>query len=183
VLFRSFIKDKYVSEELRNFAMENQAVVVTASQLNRSAVEEIEFDHSHISGGLSKIQTADNVIGIFTSRAMKERGRYQIQFMKTRSSSGVGQKVDLEFNVDTLRITDLDEPEETSFNSQRTSSTTANIVSQFKKTSAVSETVDSTTGEIRPSDPMQGVSVGKVKATTDSSRIRSMLANMNSEKD
>jgi archaellum biogenesis ATPase FlaH len=178
-----FIKDKYVSEELRNFAMENQAIVVTASQLNRSAVEEIEFDHSHISGGLSKIQTADNVIGIFTSRAMKERGRYQIQFMKTRSSSGVGQKVDLEFNVDTLRITDLDEPEETSFNNQRTSSTTANIVSQFKKTSAVSETVDSTTGEIRPSDPMQGVSVGKVKATTDSSRIRSMLANMNSEKD
>jgi hypothetical protein len=114
---------------------------------------------------------------------MKERGRYQIQFMKTRSSSGVGQKVDLEFNVDTLRITDLDEPEETSFNSQRTSSTTANIVSQFKKTSAVSETVDSATGEIRPSDPMQGVSVGKVKATADSSRIRSMLANMNSEKD
>lgn len=178
-----FIKDKYVSEELRNFAMENHAIVVTASQLNRSAVEEIEFDHSHISGGLSKIQTADNVIGIFTSRAMKERGRYQIQFMKTRSSSGVGQKVDLEFNVDTLRITDLDEPEETSFNSQRTSSTTANIVSQFKKTSAVSETVDSSTGEIRASDPAQGVSVGKVKATTDSSRIRSMLANMNSEKD
>lgn len=178
-----FIKDKYVSEELRNFAMEYQSVVVTASQLNRSAVEEIEFDHSHISGGLSKIQTADNVIGIFTSRAMKERGRYQIQFMKTRSSSGVGQKVDLEFNVDTLRITDLDEPEETSFNSQRTSSTTANIVSQFKKTSLVKESIDAETGEIRNIDPNQGVSVGKVKATTDSSRIRSMLANMNSEKD
>ena len=178
-----FIKDKYVSEELRNFAMENQSVVVTASQLNRSAVEEIEFDHSHISGGLSKIQTADNVIGIFTSRAMKERGRYQIQFMKTRSSSGVGQKVDLEFNVDTLRISDLGEEEETSFNSQRTSSTTANIVHQFKKTSSVTETVDTETGEIRTSDPSQGSSVGKVKATADSSRIRAMLANMNTEKD
>lgn len=74
---------------------------------HNSAVEEIEFDHSHISGGLSKIQTADNVIGIFTSRAMKERGRYQIQFMKTRNSSGVGHKVDLEFNADSLRVTDL----------------------------------------------------------------------------
>ena len=79
-----FVKDKYVSEEIRNLAMETQCVTVTASQLNRAAVEEIEFDHSHISGGLSKIMTADNVIGIFTSRAMKERGRYQIQFMKTR---------------------------------------------------------------------------------------------------
>lgn len=178
-----FIKDKYVSEELRNLAMETQAVVVTASQLNRSAVEEIEFDHSHISGGLSKIQTADNVIGIFTSRAMKERGRYQIQFMKTRSSSGVGQKVDLEFNVDTLRISDLDEEEETSFNAQRNSSTTANIVSQFKKTSTVKETVDEETGEIRPADPTQGIAVPKVRASTDSTRMRAILQNLNTEKD
>ena len=82
-----FIKDKYVSEELRNLAMELNTVFVTAAQLNRGAVEEIEFDHSHISGGLSKIQTADNVFGIFTSRAMKERGRYQIQLMKTRTQA------------------------------------------------------------------------------------------------
>ena len=58
-----YIKDKYVSEELRNLAMELNTVFVTAAQLNRGAVEEIEFDHSHISGGLSKIQTADNVFG------------------------------------------------------------------------------------------------------------------------
>ena len=90
-----FIKDKYVSEELRSMATQGNYLFATASQLNRGAVESVEFDHSHISGGLSKIQTADNVIGIFTSRAMRERGRYQIQFMKTRSSSGVGQKVDL----------------------------------------------------------------------------------------
>jgi hypothetical protein len=49
------------------------------------------------------------LIGIFTSQAMRERGRYQIQFMKTRSSSGVGSKVDLEFDRDGLRISDLDD--------------------------------------------------------------------------
>ena len=107
-----FIKDKYVSEELRNLAVELNILLVTASQLNRGAVEEIEFDHSHIAGGISKIQTADNVVGIFTSNAMRERGRYQIQFMKTRSSSGVGSKVDLKFNPETLRIEDLDEDED-----------------------------------------------------------------------
>ena len=109
-----FIKDKFVSEELRNFAMEHDLLFATASQLNRAAVEEVEFDHSHISGGLSKIQTADNVIGIFTSQAMRERGRYQVQFMKTRSSSGVGQKVDLNFDVSGLRITDLADDEDAS---------------------------------------------------------------------
>jgi len=106
-----FVKDKYVSEELRNLAEELNVLFVTASQLNRTAVEQIEFDHSHISGGISKINTADNVFGIFTSRAMRERGRYQIQLMKTRSSSGVGQKVDLEFDIESLRIRDLAQDE------------------------------------------------------------------------
>lgn len=104
-----FVKDKYVSEELRNLAKELNVLFVTASQLNRTAVDEIEFDHSHISGGISKINTADNVFGIFTSRSMRERGQYQLQLMKTRSSSGVGQKIELEFNVETLRITDSNE--------------------------------------------------------------------------
>ena len=104
-----FIKDKYVSEELRGMATQGNYLFATASQLNRGAVESVEFDHSHISGGLSKIQTADNVIGIFNSIGMRERQRVQIQFMKTRSSSAVGSKVELQFNTDTLRITDLDE--------------------------------------------------------------------------
>lgn len=176
-----FVKDKYVSEELRNLAMETGTVVVTASQLNRSAVEEIEFDHSHISGGLSKIQTADNVIGIFTSRAMKERGRYQIQFMKTRSSSGVGQKVDLEFNIDTLRINDLGEEAETSFNQQKTNSGTTNIVNQLKRNSVVTDSVD--TEKTRSIDPAEGAAAPKIRAQVDSARIRSMLANINVEKD
>ena len=123
-----FVKDKYVSEELRNFAIDHGIFFATASQLNRSAVEEIEFDHSHISGGLSKIQTADNVIGIFTSQAMRERGRYQIQFMKTRSSSGVGQKVDLEFDREGLRITDLAEDAE-----DNETATTSSIFDKLKK--------------------------------------------------
>jgi KaiC/GvpD/RAD55 family RecA-like ATPase len=164
-----FVKDKYVSEEIRNLAMETQCITVTASQLNRTAVEEIEFDHSHISGGLSKIQTADNVIGIFTSRAMKERGRYQIQFMKTRSSSGVGQKVDLEFNVDTLRINDLGEDGEPT---PQTSSSP--IYQGLKRTSTTSST---------DSDPSSGVSAPKLKVTSKPADIRNMLASINSEKD
>jgi archaellum biogenesis ATPase FlaH len=181
-----FVKDKYVSEEIRNLAMETQCITVTASQLNRSAVEEIEFDHSHISGGLSKIMTADNVIGIFTSRAMKERGRYQIQFMKTRSSSGVGQKVDLEFNVDTLRISDLGEDEQESSFSQgggRPSGGGSSVYAGLKRTSSVSTTTDPETGEIIPVDPTKGVPVSKNKHAKGVADIRSMLANLNSEKD
>ena len=67
-----FIKDKLVSEELRSMATQGNYLFCTASQLNRGAVESVEFDHSHIAGGLSKIQTADNVIGIFNSITMRD---------------------------------------------------------------------------------------------------------------
>ena len=142
-----FIKDKFVSEELRNLAVELDLLFATASQLNRGAVDEIEFDHSHIAGGLSKIQTADNVIGIFSSRAMRERGRIQIQFMKTRSSSGVGQKIDLEFDGSTLRISDLPEGEEESptediYAKLKKKSTLSKVKSGLTENQVVEDTVD-----------------------------------------
>jgi len=166
-----FIKDKYVSEELRNFGMEIKAVLVTASQLNRAAVEEVEFDHSHISGGLSKIQTADNVIGIFTSRAMRERGRYQIQFMKTRSSSGVGQKVDLAFDPDTLRISDCDDEDGENHMSGGRSKIADSI--KARTTVAPPKTSDS--------DPIKDMA--KIRATTGSAKLRELLGNLNTEDD
>jgi replicative DNA helicase len=138
-----FIKDKYVTEEMRNFAMETQTVLVTASQLNRAAVEEVEFDHSHIAGGISKIQTADNVIGIFTSNAMRERGQYQLQLLKTRSSSGVGSKVSLLFNRDSLRITDDDNADENGTGTP--SGNTSNVMDTLrKKTTVKTEDEDDT---------------------------------------
>lgn len=168
-----FIKDKYVSEELRNLAVEKNCVLVTAAQLNRGAVEEVEFDHSHISGGLSKIQTADNVFGIFTSRAMRERGRYQIQLMKTRSSSGVGQKVDLEFNLDSLRISDL--PEDEQDHSGSAPRGTSSIIDSIKRKTNINN-------EERE-EPTDGVSVGKVKAHVESSKLREILNNMGGNED
>jgi archaellum biogenesis ATPase FlaH len=164
-----FIKDKYVSEELRNLAMEKQCVFVTAAQLNRGAVEEVEFDHSHISGGLSKIQTADNVFGIFTSRAMRERGRYQLQLMKTRSSSGVGQKIDLEFDIETLKIRDLPEDQQT--DDEGGSSRSSSIIDQIK----------ARTSTVVSDDPTQGVAVGKVRANVEGTKLHQLINSLGSD--
>ena len=170
-----FVKDKYVSEELRNLAMEKKILLVTAAQLNRGAVEEVEFDHSHISGGLSKIQTADNVFGIFTSRAMRERGRYQIQLMKTRSSSGVGQKVDLEFNIESLKISDL--PEEEQEANGASSRGSSSLIESIKNRSTVKIDSDGVVSD----DPTQGSSIGKVRANVESSKLLELLNKMHDE--
>ena len=168
-----FVKDKYVSEELRNLAKELGVLLVTASQLNRSAVEEIEFDHSHISGGISKINTADNVFGIFTSRAMKERGKYQIQCMKSRSSTGVGQKIDLEYNMETMRITDAGGEEE-GFSKKPTSS----FMDQIKaKSNVKSEGSDKLPGGTHAWDkPLtQSDDSAKVTADVQSAKLKQLL--------
>ena len=170
-----YIKDKYVSEELRNLAMELGCVFVTAAQLNRGAVEEIEFDHSHISGGLSKIQTADNVLGIFTSRAMRERGRYQLQLMKTRNSGGVGQKIDLGFDVDTLRIVDIDDDDDDSYGSAPSGGGASSIMDSLKRNPTNAPT------NTQREDPSEGTTSPKIKAEADSTKLKQFLNNLGTE--
>ena len=109
---------------------------------------------------------------------MKERGRYQIQFMKTRSSSGVGQKVDLEFDVDSLRIRDLaDDPEYKQFDKQRST-----IYDSLKQKSKV--TTD-TPQDAQPKvpDPTKGDSIGKVKATVEGGKLRQLLNDLHSDEE
>jgi hypothetical protein len=174
-----FIKDKYVAEELRNLAKELNVLLVTASQLNRSAVEEIEFDHSHIAGGISKINTADNVFGIFTSRAMKERGKYQIQCMKSRSSTGVGQKIDLEYNIETMRITDEGGDEGTGYNKPQSS-----IMESIKAKSQVKAT--DATDSSAPWEPAASTrgrysdDASKVTADVQSTKLKQLLGKIKS---
>jgi len=164
-----FVKDKYVSEELRNLARELNILFITASQLNRSAVDEVEFDHSHISGGISKINTADNVFGIFTSRAMRERGKYQLQLLKTRSSSGIGTKVELDFNVDSLRIVDAGTGEE---DSGIPPSVANSILSKIKPKSTTTTAVSQTEAEI----------TGKGAGEINAARLKSMISGLGAKK-
>jgi KaiC/GvpD/RAD55 family RecA-like ATPase len=168
-----FIKDKYVAEELRNLAKEMGILLVTASQLNRSAVDEIEFDHSHIAGGISKINTADNVFGIFTSRSMRERGKYQIQCMKSRSSTGVGMKIDLDYDIETMRISDSDPDGYADQQAKyRPAPSPTDIMNQVKAQSTLVSTepiIDQATGEII--EPLNK----KVVVDVQGSKLKSLL--------
>ena len=172
-----FVKDKYVSEELRNLAKELNVLFVTASQLNRSAVEEIDFDHSHISGGISKINTADNVFGIFTSRSMKERGKYQIQCMKSRSSTGVGQKIDLDYNIETMRITDPGIDENASMFKKPASA----VYDSIKARSTVADDTGTAAGPpMVRAQPRSTEDVPRIDADVQSAKLKQLLGKIKS---
>ena len=83
--------------------------------------------------------------------------------MKTRSSSGVGQKVDLEFDLETLRIRDVEEDNE----ENRRPATS--IYDQIKAKSITSE-------------PASGQDSQKIVAEVGSNKLKSMLAGLKNNK-
>lgn len=99
-----YTKDKLVSEELRNIGQEYGAIVMTASQQNRDAIDKLELNQGNIAGGISKIDTCDVYISIIMTDAMRASGDVMFQFLKTRSSDGVGKNAHLAWDAKTLRI-------------------------------------------------------------------------------
>ena len=128
-----FEKDKRVSEELRNIAVELNTVVITASQLNRSAVGAESINHSHIAGGISKVNTCDVYITIILSETLKAAGEVAFHYQKTRNSDGVGKTTYLKWDAASLRISNKAE--------NRTSlAVPPKVVTSLKKTKSKSIT-------------------------------------------
>lgn len=100
----AFVKDKFVSEELRALAMKMDLTVFTACQFNRSGVggEDIK-SQAQIAGGISKVYTADNLIYI---QANYDRKEMVFDFQKTRNSGAVGSKLVMSYNTASLRVLD-----------------------------------------------------------------------------
>lgn len=73
---------------------------------NSAVTAQGEFDHSHIAGGISKINTSDNLITLYAPSHMKEKGEYDLILQKTRSSASVGQRIKLRYDPGCMRITD-----------------------------------------------------------------------------
>jgi hypothetical protein len=91
--------------------------------------------------------------------------------MKTRSSSGVGQKVDLAFDPDTLRISDCDEAEEDS----NPIGGRSRIAESIKNRTTV------TAAQKADSDPIK--EMAKVRSQTGSSKLRELLGNLGTDEE
>lgn len=100
-------KDKQCAEQLRNIVMEYKMFGATASQQNRSAIDAQELNHSHIAGGLTKINTVDWYVSIIMTAAMKAAGDIGFAFLKTRSSDGVGKTIYLKWDNSCLRVRNM----------------------------------------------------------------------------
>ncbi|NDF30477.1 MAG: hypothetical protein EB150_09845 [Nitrososphaeria archaeon] len=145
---------------------DNHLFVANQILTHNSSVNELEHDHSHIAGGISKIQTADNVISILATPAMRERGQYQFQFLKTRSSSGVGSKIIMGYDQETLRIFDLEEGD-----ADVPVKTASDMLADLRRKNNQAATGNSATENKKPDQP----SVDPVKSVASLKELTSLI--------
>jgi hypothetical protein len=86
--------------------------------------------------------------------------------MKSRSSTGVGQKIDLEYNIETMRITDEGGEDGDTYSKKPS----ASIMDSIKARSQVSPAGDDAT-----SPPWEGAESGKVTADVQSAKLKQLL--------
>jgi replicative DNA helicase len=102
-----FIKDKYVTEEFRALGFDFNAIMISASQLGRFAIDAEKLNQAHIQGGISKINTSDATIAIKQDDLMRASGELYYECLKSRNSGGVGKRVLLGWDPVSLNVSSL----------------------------------------------------------------------------
>lgn len=106
----AFDRDKAISEELRDVFDQYNMYGFTASQLNRGAVELSMGgipNHSHIAGGLSKLNTCDAAIAIIApSEEEVDTGERMVHQLKIRNGERHPAPFTMYLNPKNLRLTD-----------------------------------------------------------------------------
>lgn len=108
-----FLKDKYVSEEVRAIGFDHNCIMISGSQLEKGATEKInnnqKMHQGNVQGGSSKTNTADLMIATVKTDAMHEVGEYRFEFPKARNSDAGTKQVTMAWNKVTLKISDMGE--------------------------------------------------------------------------
>ena len=100
------MKDKFVSEEMNNWAHENELILWSASQQTKGAQDEKDPRQSGVSGGTPKINTCDNLIIGKRNEDDTEEERWWAHVAKARSSGAIKTKIPLYWNRKTMRMSD-----------------------------------------------------------------------------
>lgn len=102
-----FIKDKYVTEEIRSLGFDFDSIMISASQLGKHAAKVEQLTQADIQGGSSKINTSDYAVAIKQDDLMRASGEIWFDILKSRNSSGTGKRILLGWDPISLRITSL----------------------------------------------------------------------------
>ncbi len=94
-----------ISEELRAVAQKRSIKMITALQLNRGAINNLETDQSALSESMRILMTLDFMAILAQTPEMKEQGKLKVNIVKNRFS-GKTWSFDINFNYEKFRFED-----------------------------------------------------------------------------
>ena len=102
------LKDKFVSEEINDWAHQGHRIVWSASQQTKGAQDERDPRQSGVAGGTPKVSTCDNLIIGKRGEDDIEDERWWGHIAKARSSGATKTKIPLHWHSRTMRMRDGD---------------------------------------------------------------------------
>lgn len=100
------VKDERVSDELREIAVDYDAVMWTGSQMNRSTVKTKVEDigQDNIAGGIAKLNPVDSAVVVIFNDVMKFYGEIAFKPVKCRNSEDTGMVIYCDWINRSMRI-------------------------------------------------------------------------------
>ena len=109
---------KYIIEELRGWCKDIRTanglptLCITASQVGKDSMSEMDLNMNNLSGSAWKINTADLIFSVRTNKVMRENGKYEIKILKNRNGGGLDNTFKISYDPSTLLIGDIEEMSE-----------------------------------------------------------------------
>jgi replicative DNA helicase len=102
----TYLKIKQIAEDLRAMAVRNDWLIITATQINRSAWDSTEVTMQNIAESAGLAHTADMMYAIIQDSEMHAKREYFLKILKIRDGEGKGTKCRFEIDYDFMRLTE-----------------------------------------------------------------------------
>ena len=101
-------KQRALVDSLRDFAVDQNLFIATATQTNRSGLNTPLVTEEHVGEAFAKIESADVILSLSQSVQEKADQRARITVLKNREFGGVGTIVDVKTIWEELTVTDFE---------------------------------------------------------------------------
>ena len=108
----TYLKIKTLAEDLRGLAVKYDVLMITASQIGRSALDSSDINLTDVSESMGLMHTVDNAIGIIQTEEMRigeliagvATPYYWMKILKIREGEGKGHKFRVDNNYDKMKL-------------------------------------------------------------------------------
>lgn len=98
---------KQITEDLRAIAVENNILVVSATQINRGGFDSSVIGMGDVAESAGLLYTADSLIAITQTPEMRANNNFALQVLKARDGTARDMRVDIKIDYDKMKLTEI----------------------------------------------------------------------------